>query len=107
MNSSAPDPNPCLSMSCNSNGSCIEDVNESGAKKKYAATPPECVLKITVDVYIESECPFSVDFIQDQIRPTYDKIKNVVFLTFIPFGNAWSALERQELFGDFFRVPAW
>ena len=54
--------------------------------------------KLNVEIYIESECKYSKLFIQEQVKPAYEHIKNEsVRLTFIPFGKSQSIVENSEV----------
>lgn len=52
--------------------------------------------KIDVEIYLESECKFSKIFVQQQIKPNYEKIKNIAELTFIPFGKSRSIVKNNN-----------
>lgn len=54
--------------------------------------------ELNVEIYIESECKYSKIFIQEQVKPAYEHIKNEsVRLTFIPFGKSQSIVENSEV----------
>jgi hypothetical protein len=46
--------------------------------------------KLKIDVFIESQCKYSRKFLQDQVKPNYEQIKNDVVIAFIPFGKSRS-----------------
>lgn len=53
--------------------------------------------KLKVEIYIESECKYSKKFIQEQIFPFYDELKEKVDLIFIPFGKSRSVLKNSKI----------
>lgn len=44
--------------------------------------------QLAVHLYIESLCPDSIRFIQNQLYPAYDDLKDQIDVTFVPFGKA-------------------
>ncbi|KAG5668072.1 hypothetical protein PVAND_016027 [Polypedilum vanderplanki] len=55
---------------------------------------------LKIDVYLESLCPASKAFMQEQLKPNYDEIKNDVLLKFIPFGKSQSTTNSSGTFFD-------
>ncbi|CAG2117474.1 unnamed protein product [Medioppia subpectinata] len=56
------------------------------------AEPP-----VKIDVYYESLCPYSKNFIVDQLIPTYNKVASIITVGLIPFGNAkWTKIENPN-----------
>lgn len=53
--------------------------------------------KLIIDVYIESECPYSKKFVQEQVKPDYEQIKDDVSLQFIPFGKSHSVRNDSSI----------
>ena len=43
---------------------------------------------VNIQVYYESLCPDSINFITQQLYPTYQALGNYMNIEFIPFGNA-------------------
>ena len=43
---------------------------------------------VNIQVYYESLCPDSINFITKQLYPTYQALGNYMDIEFIPFGNA-------------------
>ncbi|KAG5669503.1 hypothetical protein PVAND_017390 [Polypedilum vanderplanki] len=56
----------------------------------------EGILK--VDIFLESECKSSKQFLQEQIKPNYEQIKGDVLLTFVPFGKSHSITNTSGIF---------
>ena len=50
--------------------------------------------KVKVNVYIESKCPDSKKFVNEQLYPTYQKLKSIINLKLVPFGNANVSINR-------------
>lgn len=66
----------------NSNPALVN--NEKSTITKDAATPD----KVKVSVYYETLCPDSIQFITQQLWPTYQKVKDIINIELIPFGKA-------------------
>lgn len=45
-------------------------------------------IKIKIDVYMESQCPDTADFLDTQLMPTWNELKDYMNLKVIPFGKA-------------------
>lgn len=45
--------------------------------------------KLKIDVYYESKCPDSRNFMLHQLKRIYPKVKDKVELNYIPFGKAY------------------
>lgn len=54
--------------------------------------------KLKIDVHIESQCPASKRFMQEQLKPNYEQIKNDIDLTIIPFGKSHSVTNSSGTF---------
>jgi interferon gamma-inducible protein 30 len=54
--------------------------------------------KLRIDIFIESECPYSIKFIQEQVKANYELIKDDVKITYIPFGKAKSFKNESGTF---------
>lgn len=48
----------------------------------------ESMDSISIQVYYESLCPDSINFITQQLYPTYQKLGKYLTIEFKPFGNA-------------------
>ena len=48
----------------------------------------ENILPVQVQVYYETLCPYSIDFINQQLYPTYQNLGQYLDIEFIPYGNA-------------------
>lgn len=46
--------------------------------------------KLHIGIFIESECRYSIQFITQQFRPTYQRIKDLVDVEFFTFGKSES-----------------
>jgi len=55
--------------------------------------------KLHIDVHYESLCPDSRNFIHNQLKRTYPKIKDSVVINYVPFGKSYSYyLNGETLF---------
>ncbi|ESO86102.1 hypothetical protein LOTGIDRAFT_235669 [Lottia gigantea] len=64
-----------------------------GIELAIAADAP----KVKVDLYYESLCPYCRAFIAKQLWPTYEKVKDIMDITLIPFGNAYKKNKNGTL----------
>ncbi|XP_055546176.1 GILT-like protein 1 [Wyeomyia smithii] len=46
--------------------------------------------RVKVDVYYEHLCPDSIRWISDQLGPSYDALRDIIDIDFIPFGKSVS-----------------
>jgi len=60
--------------------------------------------KVKVDVYYETLCPDSIQFIRRQLYPTFNKIGEIMDITLIPFGKAEVSLKRFFKLDSFRKV---
>lgn len=59
-------------------------------------TTSQAEAKLHIDIYIESLCRFSQQFMSDQFRPAYDEsIKHDIDVNFFPFGKSKSFLNDE------------
>lgn len=49
--------------------------------------------KVKIDVYYETLCPDSIQFIRRQLYPTYQKIGEIMDISLIPYGKAEVSLK--------------
>lgn len=76
-----------------SSSSRIDDLRKSGGHisavieqdKSGIGRPPP---KLKIDVYMESQCPDTQDFLDTQLSPTWNELKEYMNLQVIPFGKA-------------------
>lgn len=50
---------------------------------------------VKVTVFYESLCPDSIRFIENQLLPNYDSLKEFITLDFVPFGKASVGIIRN------------
>ena len=50
--------------------------------------------RVKVNVYIESKCPDSKNFVNEQLYPTYQTLKPIINLKLVPYGNADVTISR-------------
>lgn len=48
----------------------------------------KCTDVLNITVYYESECPYSKNFFQTQLKPSYNLLKDLVHMTYVPYGKA-------------------
>ncbi|CAG2107511.1 unnamed protein product [Medioppia subpectinata] len=52
---------------------------------------------VKIDVYYEALCPYSKQFIVEQLIPTYNKVASIITVGLIPFGNAkWKKVAKPD-----------
>ena len=44
--------------------------------------------KVKISVFYEALCPDSIDFIRNQLWPTYESLKNILDVDLVPYGKA-------------------
>jgi len=52
------------------------------------STSKELILPVQIQVYYETLCPDSIDFISQQLYPTYQNLGKYLNIEFVPFGFA-------------------
>ena len=55
---------------------------------------------VNIQVYYESLCPDSINFITQQLYPTYQALGNYMNIEFIPFGNADVSILDSNIYQD-------
>lgn len=75
------------------------DVSESRDVENSSFNNSEAGEKVKLDVYYETNCPDSMDFITKQLWPTYEKMSDIMKINLIPFGKA-----TEKLRGDGSRI---
>lgn len=60
--------------------------NGDGQQSPTVSTSPKS--KVKVDVYYETLCPDSIDFLLNKLIPSYNELKEKIILQLIPFGKA-------------------
>ncbi|XP_014776192.1 gamma-interferon-inducible lysosomal thiol reductase [Octopus bimaculoides] len=61
--------------------------NVSDVCKTYLSPATENS-KVTVSVYYESRCPFSIKFLLDQVMKAFAKVGDIMTVDLVPFGNS-------------------
>lgn len=67
-------------------------------------TPSLCVkltkklftTQLPIQIYYESLCPDSVRFVQRQLGPNYEALKDYVDILFVPFGKSFSTTNKDK-----------
>lgn len=54
--------------------------------------------RVSIDVYYESMCPYSIDFITKQLWPTYQTLGNYMNVRLYPYGNA-RTVASKDMYG--------
>lgn len=68
---------------------------ESIAIKTSSSGYSQAKEKVKLDVYYETNCPDSMDFITKQLSPTYEKMSDIMEVNLIPFGKAVEQVHRD------------
>lgn len=63
----------------------------------FLATTFSATEKLHIGIFIESECRYSKQFITNQFKPAYKRIKGEVDIEFFTFGKSESFLEKGEI----------
>lgn len=71
-------------------GELKTDDAKSPTDEQHAKSQAEIVVKevISLDVYYEALCPDSKNFIVRQLGPAYEKLHEIIDISFIPYGKA-------------------
>ena len=51
--------------------------------------------KVRLNLYFESKCPDSKQFVNDQLYPTYQKLNSIIKFRLIQFGNGNVSISRR------------
>lgn len=62
----------------------------------FALFYQESFARLNISIYYESKCNFSRQFIQEKLKPIYNKIKSDVNIKYVPFGVS-EVSEKNEL----------
>lgn len=60
----------------------------STSSRRYDTDPYSFFLQLNIDIFYESRCPDSRDFMQNQLKKSYQAIKDRVNINYVPFGKA-------------------
>ena len=61
---------------------------QNSNKKPHKIFLQENILPVQVQVYYETLCPYSIEFISQQLYPTFQNLGQYLDIEFIPYGNA-------------------